>query len=131
MLVGVYRVGYTSGVEEAFRALSNTRRRTILEALAVGPATVGELGDLLSITRPGVTRHLKILADAGLVEVQVEAQRRVYLLRPEPFTEVVDWLTQHRAIWQRGRDTPGHPGRGGRQGRLMKKTKPPTLSTPD
>lgn len=78
--------GNTSRGEEGFRALWNTRRRTILEAPAVGPATVGELGDLLSITRPGDSRHLKIPSEAALVEVRDEAQCRAYVRRPEPRT---------------------------------------------
>ena len=72
----------------------------MLEALADGPATAGELAALLPIARPGVSRHLRVLREAGLVEVREEAQRRVYSLRAEPLAEVDEWLTRYRALWQ-------------------------------
>ena len=64
----------------------------MLKALANGPATVNELAALLPIARPGVSRHLRVLREAGLVEVRQEAQRRVYSLRLEPLAEVDEWL---------------------------------------
>jgi DNA-binding transcriptional ArsR family regulator len=70
------------------RALADESRRTMLETLTSGPATAGELAALLPIARPGVSRHLRVLREAGLVEVRQEAQRRVYSLRPEPLAEV-------------------------------------------
>ena len=70
----------------------------MLETLAGGPATAGELAALLPIARPGVSRHLRVLREAGLVEVRQEAQRRVYRLRPQPLAEVNDWLTRHLAL---------------------------------
>jgi DNA-binding transcriptional ArsR family regulator len=69
-------------MEAALRALADESRRTMLEALTGGPATVGELAALLPIARPGVSRHLRVLREAGLVDVRQEAQRRVYSLRP-------------------------------------------------
>jgi DNA-binding transcriptional ArsR family regulator len=87
-------------MEAALRALADESRRTMLEALANGPATAGELAALLPIARPGVSRHLRVLRQAGLVEVRQEAQRRIYSLRPEPLTEVNEWLTQHLASWE-------------------------------
>jgi len=86
-------------VEAVLRALADDSRRTILEALAGGPATAGELAALLPIARPGVSRHLRVLREAGLVEVHQEAQRRIYGLRPEPLAEVDEWLNQYRALW--------------------------------
>ena len=74
-------------------ALSDANRRTVLEALSDGPATVGELAALLPIARPGVSRHLRVLRDAGLVDVRKEAQFRVYNLRPGPLAEVEEWLS--------------------------------------
>ena len=68
----------------------------MLETLADGPATVGELAALLPIARPGVSRHLRVLREAGLVEVRQEAQRRVYSLRPQPLAEIDDWLSRYR-----------------------------------
>lgn len=82
------------------RALADDSRRTILEALAGGPATAGELAALLPIARPGVSRHLRVLREAGLVEVHQEAQRRIYGLRPEPLAEVDEWLNRYRALWE-------------------------------
>ncbi len=72
----------------------------MLEALREGPATVNELAALLPIARPGVSRHLRVLRDAGLVDVEHRAQFRVYALRPEPLAEVDAWLTGYRALWQ-------------------------------
>jgi len=87
-------------VEAVLRALADDSRRTILEALAGGPATAGELAALLPIARPGVSRHLRVLREAGLVEVHQEAQRRIYGLRPEPLAEVDEWLNRYRALWE-------------------------------
>jgi DNA-binding transcriptional ArsR family regulator len=71
----------------------------MLETLAAGPATAGELAALLPISRPGVSRHLRVLREAELVEVRQEAQRRVYSLRPEPLAEIDQWLGRYRALW--------------------------------
>ncbi len=86
-------------MEAVLRALADDSRRTILEALTGGPATAGELAALLPIARPGVSRHLRVLREAGLVEVHQEAQRRIYGLRPEPLAEVDEWLNRYRALW--------------------------------
>ena len=79
-------------------------RRTVLDTLTRGPATAGELAALLPIARPGVSRHLRVLREAGLVEVRQEAQRRVYSLRLEPLAEVDDWLGRYRALWEQRLD---------------------------
>ena len=76
----------------------------MLETLTAGPATAGELAALLPIARPGASRHLRVLREAGLVEVRQEAQRRVYSLRPEPLAEVDEWLGRYRALWQQRLD---------------------------
>ena len=86
------------------QALSDESRRTVLEVLRDHPATVSELADLLPIARPGVSRHLRVLRDAGLVEVHHDAQWRVYSLRPEPLAEVDAWLGRYRALWQQRLD---------------------------
>jgi len=91
-------------VENVLRALADDSRRTVLEALADGPATAGDLAALLPIARPGVSRHLRVLREAGLVDVRQEAQRRIYSLRPEPLAEVDDWLGRYRALWQQRLD---------------------------
>jgi DNA-binding transcriptional ArsR family regulator len=91
-------------MEAVLRAVADEGRRTLLEALAEGPATAGELAALLPIARPGVSRHLRVLREAGLVEVRRDAQRRVYGLRPEPLAEVDEWLGRYRGLWQQRLD---------------------------
>ena len=83
------------------RALADGSRRTMLETLGRGPVTVGELAALLPIARPGVSRHLRVQREAGLVDVRHDAQRRVYSLRPQPLAEIDEWLSQYRALWER------------------------------
>jgi len=91
-------------MEAVLRALADESRRTMLETLTGGPATAGELAALLPIARPGVSRHLRVLREAGLVEVRQEAQRRVYSLRLEPLAEVDEWLDQYRSLWEQRLD---------------------------
>lgn len=91
-------------MEVTLRALADDSRRTMLETLARGPATAGELAGLLPIARPGVSRHLRVLREAGLVEVRQEAQRRVYSLRTEPLAELDEWLTRNLAQWEQRLD---------------------------
>ena len=76
----------------------------MLEALSSGPATAGELAALLPIARPGVSRHLRMLREAGLVDVRQDSQRRIYTLRPEPLAEVDQWLSRYRALWEQRLD---------------------------
>jgi DNA-binding transcriptional ArsR family regulator len=87
-------------VDAVLHALSDRSRRTMLEALSEADATVGELAALLPIARPGVSRHLRVLREAGLVDVRRAAQRRVYSMRPEPLAEVDDWLARYRSLWE-------------------------------
>ncbi len=91
-------------MDAVLQALSDESRRTVLEALRGGPATVSELAALLPIARPGVSRHLRVLREAGLVEVHQKAQWRVYSLRPEPLAEVDEWLGHYRALWEQRLD---------------------------
>ena len=91
-------------MEAVLRALADESRRTMLDTLARGPATAGELAGMLPIARPGVSRHLRVLREAGLVEVRQDAQRRVYSLRPQPLAEVDDWLGRYRALWEQRLD---------------------------
>jgi DNA-binding transcriptional ArsR family regulator len=87
-------------MDVVLQALSDASRRTVLEALSDGPATVGELAALLPIARPGVSRHLRVLREAGLVDVRKDAQFRVYNLRPEPLVELDRWLGHCRSLWE-------------------------------
>ena len=91
-------------MEAVLRALADEGRRTIVETLTEGPATAGELAALLPIARPGVSRHLRVLREAGLVDVRQDAQRRFYSLRPEPLAELNDWLARHLAQWDQRLD---------------------------
>ena len=91
-------------MEAVLRALADGSRRTVLDTLTGGPATAGELAALLPIARPGVSRHLRVLRVAGLVEVRQEAQRRVYSLRVEPLAEVDEWLGRYRVLWEQRLD---------------------------
>lgn len=87
-------------MDAVLQALSDSSRRTVLEILRDHPATAGALADALPIARPGVSRHLRVLREAGLVDVRRDAQHRIYSLRPEPLVEVDEWLAAYRALWQ-------------------------------
>jgi DNA-binding transcriptional ArsR family regulator len=87
-------------MDAVLQALADGSRRTVLEILRDHPATAGELADALPIARPGVSRHLRVLREAGLVDVRQDAQRRIYSLRPEALREVDEWLGDYRALWQ-------------------------------
>src|SRR4029077_19884009 len=87
-------------MEAVLRALADGSRRTVLDTLTRGPATAGELAALLPIARPGVSRHLRVLREAGLVEVRQEAQRRGYSLRLEPLAGVDELLGPERGLWE-------------------------------
>ena len=82
-----------------FEVVAEPRRRQILDLLRDAERPVGELVDSLALTQPAVSKHLRLLRDAGLVEVRVDAQRRFYRLRPEPLTELDAWLAPYRALW--------------------------------
>lgn len=87
-------------MDAVLQALSDPSRRTLLAILRDHPATAGELADALPIARPGVSRHLRVLREAGLVDARQDAQRRIYTLRPEALVEVDEWLEDYRALWQ-------------------------------
>ena len=91
-------------MDDVLHALADPSRRTMLEILRIHPATVGELADALPIARPGVSRHLRVLREAGLVEVEQQAQWRIYRLRPEPLAELDSWLARYRAVWEQRLD---------------------------
>jgi DNA-binding transcriptional ArsR family regulator len=91
-------------VDAVFKALGDESRRTVLEALRDGPASVSELAAMLPIARPGVSRHLRVLREVGLVEVRQTAQFRFYSLRSEPLAEIDTWLDRYRSLWQQRLD---------------------------
>jgi DNA-binding transcriptional ArsR family regulator len=91
-------------MDNVLLALSDPSRRTMLDELRRGPASVSELASIIPIARPGVSRHLRVLREAGLVAVRKDAQRRVYSLEPQPLAELDDWLGQYRAMWEQRMD---------------------------
>jgi DNA-binding transcriptional ArsR family regulator len=87
-------------MDAVLQAVADQSRRTVLEILRDHDATAGELAQALPIARPGVSRHLRVLREAGLVDVRQVAQRRIYSLRPEALIEVDHWLEGYRSLWQ-------------------------------
>ena len=79
--------------------IAEPTRRRILDAVRDGECSVNDLVERVGMHQPGVSRHLKVLRDAGLVDVRREAQRRMYRLRPEPLQELDAWLEPYRAYW--------------------------------
>lgn len=88
----------------AFEVLAEPRRRQILDLLRAGERPVGELVDRLELTQPTVSKHLRVLREAGLVQVRQDAQRRLYRLRLEPLVEIDSWLRPYRQMWNRHLD---------------------------
>lgn len=84
----------------AFEVLAEPHRRRILDLLREDERPVGALVDALAASQPAVSKHLRVLRDAGLVDVRVDAQRRLYRLRPEPLREVGEWLEPYRLLWE-------------------------------
>jgi DNA-binding transcriptional ArsR family regulator len=82
-----------------FEVLAEPTRRRILDLLRERDRPVGELVDHLALSQPGVSKHLRVLREAGLVEVRHDAQRRFYGLRAEPLVEVDEWLGPYRRFW--------------------------------
>jgi DNA-binding transcriptional ArsR family regulator len=91
-------------VNSTFDVLAEPQRRRILDLLRDGEQPVGDLVDRLEISQPGVSKHLRVLRDAGLVSVRPEGQRRLYGLRPEGLAEVDRWLAPYRQLWSRRLD---------------------------
>lgn len=88
----------------SFDVLAEPRRREILDLLRDGERPVGELVDRLRVSQPAVSKHLRVLREAGLVDVRAEAQRRLYRLRPDPLIEIDEWLAPYRRLWTRSLD---------------------------
>ena len=81
------------------QVIAEPRRQAILDLLRDGELPVGELVERLGMSQPLVSKHLRVLKDAGLVRVRVDAQRRLYRIRPEPLAELDEWLAPYRALW--------------------------------
>jgi DNA-binding transcriptional ArsR family regulator len=106
----------------SFAVLAEPNRRTILSLLASSERSVGEIERRLRMPQTSVSKHLRVLRNAGLVEVRVEAQRRVYRIRPEPLREIDAWLEPFRRLWtahvdalERHLDRMEHNARKGKQ----------------
>ena len=82
-----------------FEVLAEPHRRRILDLLREQEQAVGDLVSALGISQPGVSKHLRVLREAGLVEARTDAQRRLYRLRTEPLREIDEWLAPYRAAW--------------------------------
>jgi DNA-binding transcriptional ArsR family regulator len=96
MLCGIFK----PAMLETFRALAEPNRLQIVELLLGGPRPVGDMVDQLGLRQPQVSKHLRVLSEAGLVDVRVDAQRRIYALRPAPLQELEAWLERYRRIWE-------------------------------
>ena len=90
---------------EVLEAITDPTRRRILDAVRGGECSVGELVEIVGMHQPGVSRHLKVLRDAGLVEARSDANRRLYRLRPEPLRELDAWLEPYRVEWSNRLDS--------------------------
>lgn len=86
-------------MESVFEIIAEPNRRAILSLLVTSQLSVGEIGQRLEMTQPTVSKHLRVLREAGFVEARVDAQRRLYRLRPEPLQELDDWLAPFRRFW--------------------------------
>ncbi|HYO76354.1 MAG TPA: metalloregulator ArsR/SmtB family transcription factor, partial [Thermoanaerobaculia bacterium] len=84
--------------------LAEPNRRAILSMLSSSELSVGELMEQLELSQPSVSKHLKVLRDAGFVESRVDAQRRVYKINPEPLQEIDEWLEPFRRLWSKHLD---------------------------
>lgn len=85
---------------QIFSALAEPNRLDIVDLLLDGPLPVGEIAEKLELNQPQTSKHLRVLSNAGLVEVQAAANRRIYKLRPEPLQELDDWLNAYRRMWE-------------------------------
>ncbi len=87
-----------------FQALAEPSRQAILDLLRDGERPVGELVERLELSQPAVSKHLKVLKEAGMVETRPDAQRRLYRIRPEPLAELDEWLADYRGLWSKSLD---------------------------
>jgi len=92
-------MGNIRSVESVFEIIAEPNRRAILSLLASSEQSVGQIERQLRMTQPAVSKHLRVLRESGFVESTVDAQRRLYRLKPEPFQEVDSWLDQFRQFW--------------------------------
>ena len=94
-------------MSSSWQALADPNRRAVLELLLERPRPVGELVEQLGLSQPGTSKHLKVLREAGLVQVRQDANRRVYALDPGPIRELDVWLAPYRRLWNESLDELG------------------------
>jgi len=115
---------HNRSVESVFEVIAEPNRRAILSLLVSSEQSVGEIEGQLHMTQPTLSKHLRVLRDAGFVESTVDAQRRVYRLRPEPLQEVDAWLAPFRRFWSAHLDAlERHLDRMEKSTRTKKKTR--------
>ena len=98
-LTRICALEYIKKVESVFEIIAEPNRRAILSLLVSSEQSVGEIERQLRMSQPAVSKHLRVLRDAGFVESTVDAQRRLYRLKPEPLQEMDAWLAQFRRFW--------------------------------
>jgi len=98
-LTRIFHLEYIKEMESVFEIIAEPNRRAILSLLASSQQSVGEIERQLRMPQPTVSKHLRVLREAGFVESTVDAQRRLYRLKPEPLREVDAWLAQFRRFW--------------------------------
>ena len=99
-MTSIFPFVYTRTMKTLWAALTEPNRLHILELLRDGPLTVGQITQRLGLQQPQVSKHLKVLSEADIVEVQPQANRRIYQLRREPFQELETWLHSFRRLWE-------------------------------
>lgn len=108
---------------DVFQTLAHPTRRRIVESLRYGEQQVGDVVDQLGIHQSGVSRHLRVLLDAGFVQVRPDGQRRLYSLRPEPFRQLQDWVGSYEKLWKPRLDRLDKPVEGKRRTRAAQRRK--------
>ena len=98
-MTSIYRLEYIKRVESAFEIIAEPNRRAILTLLVSSQQSVGDIERRLRMRQPTVSKHLRVLREAGFVESTVDAQRRLYRLKPEPLQEIDAWLAPFRRFW--------------------------------
>jgi DNA-binding transcriptional ArsR family regulator len=106
---------------DTFHTLADPTRRRVVEALRFGERQVGDIVDEAGIHQSGVSRHLRILSEAGFVSMRPDGQRRLYALKPERFRELDDWLAQYRGLWEQRLDRFGEALKSRRKNRNPRK----------
>ncbi len=99
-MTSIFLFGYTRTMKTRWAALMEPNRFHIVELLRDGPLTVGEIAERLGLPQPQVSKHLKVLSETAIMEVQPQANRRIYQLRREPFQELESWLHSFRRLWE-------------------------------